>query len=66
MWGAEWVALPNVALSRQANWVFARGARLAAAILPDLQGAGGRAVQDADRQAGRAAAYRAASPKFPL
>ena len=41
----------------------ARGARLAAALVPDLQGAGGRAVQDADRQARRPAAHRASSPR---
>ena len=41
----------------------ARRARLAASLLPDLQGAAGRAVQDADRQARRPAAHRAASPR---
>ena len=53
LWRAERAALPDQPLRRQADPLVARRARLAAALLPDLQGAAGRAVQDADRQASR-------------
>ena len=51
VWGAERVALPNVPLSRQACSASACGARVAESVVPALQGAGRRAVQDAHRQA---------------
>ena len=63
LWRARRAALPDQPLWRQALGGAARCARLAAAIVPDLQGAVGRAVQDADRQARQPAAYRASSPR---
>ena len=60
--GAERAALPDEPLPRQAVGGAARRARLAAAVVPDLQGAARGAVQDADRPASRPAAHRASSP----
>ena len=61
--GARRAALPDQPPRRQALPGAARGARVAAAIVPDLQGAGGRAMQDADRPARWAAAHRTSSPR---
>ena len=62
LWGAERAALPDQPLRRQADPLLARRTRLAAPLLPGVQGAAGRAVQDADRQASRPAAHRGLHP----
>ena len=53
-------ALPNVPLRWQAEPLVARRARMASAVVPDLQGRAGRAVHNAEGPARRSAAHRPA------
>ncbi len=63
--GAERPALPNVPPRRQAHALVARRARVASAVVPDLQGPAGRAVPNVDRPARRSSAHRSAWSRAP-